>query len=112
MVDLRILYTVCRMDPVLYVMSSVWEARLQFPDKREEACHKTHTHTHTHHNSNPGTLLTASLSPLALPSSSSPNPHHTPAKLTAPSSVENESCSHYNRAGQIPLALSEIERKE
>ena len=41
-----------------------------------------------------------------------PNPPNSPAKLTAPSSVENESRSHYNRAGQIPLALSEIERGE
>ncbi|CAB1416844.1 unnamed protein product [Pleuronectes platessa] len=42
--------------------------------------------------------------------------HHScnplPAKLTAPSSMENESRLHYNRAGQIPLALSEIERGE
>lgn len=37
---------------------------------------------------------------------------HCPAKLTLPSSVENESRWHYNRAGQIPLVLSETEHEE
>lgn len=41
-----------------------------------------------------------------------PSTRRHPAKLTVPSSVENESRSHYNRAGQIPLALSEIEHGE
>lgn len=46
-----------------------------------------------------------------LPSCSQPPPR-SPAKLTAPSSMENDSRLLYNRAGQIPLALSEIEHGE
>lgn len=88
----------------------VWEATLRLPDKREEACQKTRqARTHTH------TLLNSCFPPHP-PIIGAPlllaNPPDSPAKLTAPSSVENESRLHYNRAGQIPLALSEIERRE
>lgn len=97
-------------------MSSVGEARQQLFDKKEEAYQNTcqpHTHTHSpHHPLLPHPPISP-LTSLVLPSSfpTSP-PLHCPAKLTAPSSVENESHSHYNRAGQIPLALSEIEHGE
>lgn len=108
----------------------VWEATLQLSDKREEACHatrQTQTHKHTLPQPHRQPLLPR---PPINPLSSTGSPHlllppphpppptfslkppDSPAKLTAPSSVENESRSHYNRAGQIPLALSEIERGE
>lgn len=89
----------------------VWEAT----DKREEACQKTrqaHTHTRTH----PPQQLLLPHPPISALFIGAPlllaSPPNSPAKLTAPSSVENESRLHYNRAGQIPLALSEIERRE
>lgn len=56
----------------------------------------------------PFLVLPSTLSSVALPSS----PPRGPAKLTAPSSMENESRLHYNRAGQIPLALSGMEHGE
>lgn len=95
------------------MMGSAWEATLQLTDKREEACHKTRqAHTLTH----PPQQLLLPHPPIKALFIGSPlllaNPPNSPAKLTAPSSVENESRSHYNRAGQIPLALSEIERRE
>lgn len=79
---------------------------------KKETHHNTPPHLPTSYSPIPSTLsflvlLSSSQTPHRPPST-----RHLPAKLTVPSSVQNESGSHYNRTGQIPLALSEIKHRE